>query len=58
VIGVVAYRASVYGALVSSSNSSARNNAKILTSLTAALLNLVRHELILFLLFFFCQMKT
>ncbi|XP_067044600.1 anoctamin-4-like [Acropora muricata] len=48
VIGVVAYRASVYGALVSSSNSSARNNAKILTSLTAALLNLVCINLLKF----------
>ena len=41
VIGVVAYRASVYGSLVASSDARARKNAKILTSVTAALLNLV-----------------
>ena len=45
VVGVVAYRASVYGALAKSSDTRTRTNAKILTSITAALINLVRREM-------------
>lgn len=46
VIGVVAYRASVYGSLVGSGDATTRKNAKIITSVTAALLNLVRSQLL------------
>ena len=45
VVGVVVYRASVYGSLVKSTSSSTRGNAKFITSVTAALLNLVRFKL-------------
>ena len=48
VIGVVAYRASVYGALVSSGDSQTRKQAKIITMITAALLNLVSGQSTLF----------
>lgn len=48
VIGVVAYRASVYGSLVASNDADTRKNAKILTSVTAALLNLVCINLLKF----------
>lgn len=44
VVGVVVYRASVYGSLVGSTSSSTRRNAKVITSVTAALLNLVRFK--------------
>ncbi|XP_068760647.1 anoctamin-4-like [Montipora capricornis] len=48
VVGVVAYRASVFGALVSSGSFNARKNAKFITSITAALLNLVCINLLKF----------
>lgn len=48
VIGVVAYRAAVYGSLVASNDATTRKNAKILTSVTAALLNLVFINLLKF----------
>ena len=44
VVGVVVYRASVYGSLVGSTSASTRSNAKFITSVTAALLNLVRFK--------------
>ena len=43
VVGVVAYRAAVFGSLVATKDSYTRNNAKYITSVTAALINLVRH---------------
>lgn len=44
VVGVVAYRASVFTSLVGSHDPDARKNAKIITSITAALLNLVSRQ--------------
>lgn len=41
VVGVVVYRASVYGSLLSSEDPSIKKNAKITTTITAALINLI-----------------
>ncbi|CAB3994319.1 anoctamin-4-like isoform X1 [Paramuricea clavata] len=48
VIGVVVYRAAVFGAAASSSDGSIRTNAKIITSMTAAVLNLIAINILKF----------
>ena len=48
VIGVVVYRAAVFAAAASSSNESIRRKAKVITSMTAAVLNLIAINILKF----------
>ena len=49
VIGVVVYRAAVFAAAASSSDNEVRKNAKVITSMTAAIINLIAINLLKFL---------
>lgn len=51
IIGIVVYRASVLAALYSHSSHSIRENAKIMTSFTAAVINLIFIQILTFLYF-------